>query len=119
MKILGFDAGIGTIVKWGAILSIVAMLSGGAVYIRHLIISNALNETKITALKAENANLQLTIQLQEKVRLLGEETLKQLEEENRIIDEKLKDLSSDLPEDSSDQAPESLKETIRRLKDRL
>lgn len=102
--------------KWGAILGIVTILSGGVWHYTSLVSDRATlkqeKETFRLAYENEKAeNRRLT-----EIYRLSEMAISELQKEKDRIRTELENVTVDLPEDASDDAPESLKETIRRLR---
>ena len=95
-----------------------ATFAAGALKLKHEIEANAKNELIIQLKNEEIKRKNILLEKQQKEKELKEEILKEQEEKFTSIINEYKTLFENLGTDSSDQAAESLKETIRRFKQR-
>lgn len=110
-----FGLGIGMLLKMGAAVFIVAIISFGAYKYTKLVSNYAQAQQSLILkdqiIKEKEKQIVVERQLREHAELIIEEERGRTE---TLINE-LKDVTNNLPEDSNDSAAESIKETLRRL----
>lgn len=108
-----------TNIKWVAIIMMTATIALGAIKVKNLIEANAQHKFTIQQLELDVQNKNSVIDLLKKQAALTEQIILDRDAIIDAIEETTSRVTEDLPEDEGDQAPESSKELIRRLKGSL
>ena len=102
--------------KWVAILGIILALSGGAWKYTNMIKKLSIAEQTIAQQEKVIKNREITIRIERSLRDESERTLKEVQDENELLNTALENVTVNLPSDAVDLAPESLRETLRRMR---
>lgn len=101
--------------KWIAIALAVIIAGIGLWRYTKLVSDYATAQQTIIQLEQNIEAKERALQLERDLNKLADEAIEKIEREKTELAEKLEDVTKDLPEDSKDLAPESIRETLRRL----
>lgn len=102
-------------VKWIAIGAAVIAIAFGAWRYTNLVSAYAVAQNTISQLAQTIENKDQVIAIERGLRQESEAALEQQIAKTEQLKDRLKDIIANLPSDASEPAPDSLKETIRRL----
>lgn len=102
--------------KWIAIIVIGIVLAFGAWRYTKLVSDYAKAQNVIEQLEQSLEDTQRLLKFEQDLNKLGDEALQKVDQEKQQLEQALEDLTKNLPDDVDNLAPESLRETLRRLK---
>ena len=104
-------------IKWVAI--IILVLAGLFLFwkFNNMASKLATAEHVISQLEENVRDKERALKFEQDLRSITEDSLERIQEDNRKLSEQLENIGTDLGEDSSDLAPASIREQLRRLRD--
>lgn len=112
--IIGFFTGN---IKWIAIIALVAAITVGALKYTKLVESYATAQAAISQLEQNVKDKEAALAFEREKYLLTERIIEDLEKDRNELEGQLENITKDLPEDAINLAPESIRETLRRLQE--
>lgn len=106
---------LGSNIKWVAIIALVTMLSLGAWRYTKLVENYAIAQQTIAQLNQNIKDKENALAFEREKFALSEQIIEDMTKENKKLTADLENITSDLPEDAKDKAPDSILETLDRL----
>lgn len=104
--------------KWIMIGLCAVIIAFGAWRYTRLVENYATAKQTIAQLEQNVRDKENALKLERELNALADEAISKLENENETLEDALERITANLPEDSGDLAPESIRETLKRLQEK-